>query len=245
MPASSYDQVRTRLVEHMKLLQVDYIDQLLIHWPGPENVDMSNPDSVASLSTWEHYEQHIATSWANMNRLLEEKLVRSIGVSNFYRKHIEHLLSLCKSQALHPPATLQLYVDATHPEFELVDFAHAHGIAVMAYRSLMFLPALAMAAEMGDATNDALQQYAKQVSAAAKLPDELSVAECVLAWLASRRVCPVVQASQSHLAANLRAVQLGASNAAAFSIDALPFAPSETADMCGAQDEYAAVFRSM
>lgn len=54
-------------------LQLDWIDQLLIHWPNPK-------------------QDRFVDAWRGLIRLKEEGLVRSIGVSNFKVSHLKRLL---------------------------------------------------------------------------------------------------------------------------------------------------------
>lgn len=62
---------------------VDYIDQILIHWPGVSRVAHNSPrHATERLSTWE-----------GLSQLKSEGLIKSLGVSNFEIHHLEHLLT--------------------------------------------------------------------------------------------------------------------------------------------------------
>lgn len=67
------DLVRDAFQRSAELLQLDQIDQLLIHWPNPQ-------------------QDRFVDAWRGLIRLKEEELVRSIGVSNFKSHHLQRLL---------------------------------------------------------------------------------------------------------------------------------------------------------
>jgi 2,5-diketo-D-gluconate reductase A len=67
-------EVETAWSKSANLLQVDYIDLLLIHWPNPK-------------------QDRYVDAWKGMIKLLEAGKVRSIGVSNFKPAHIDRLIA--------------------------------------------------------------------------------------------------------------------------------------------------------
>ena len=67
----NYSRARESVMEEMSLLGVEYLDLLLLHWPGGEGVE---------------------GAWRDLELLLEEGAVRAIGVSNFLQRHLERLL---------------------------------------------------------------------------------------------------------------------------------------------------------
>jgi diketogulonate reductase-like aldo/keto reductase len=66
-----YDTALAAFDEQLKALGLDYLDLYLIHWPTEKSGE----------------------SWKALERLYKEKRVRAIGISNFYRHHIDELLS--------------------------------------------------------------------------------------------------------------------------------------------------------
>jgi diketogulonate reductase-like aldo/keto reductase len=100
--------VRESLEESLEKLGLEYVDLLLIH----------RPLSDFNVETW-----HV------LEDLHEERLARSIGVSNFILKHLEAL----RETSTTVPAVNQVEF---HPFFyrkELLDYCHAHHILLEAY----------------------------------------------------------------------------------------------------------------
>ncbi|MBC2675488.1 aldo/keto reductase [Listeria booriae] len=66
-----YDETLRAFDTTLKKLQLDYLDLYLIHWPVLAYKD----------------------SWRAMERLYNEGLIKSIGVSNFHQHHLENLFA--------------------------------------------------------------------------------------------------------------------------------------------------------
>ncbi|GMH40838.1 hypothetical protein BSKO_08742 [Bryopsis sp. KO-2023] len=113
------DRVRPACVNILKDLGLKYLDLLLIHWPVT-----GNSGDVLKPSTGE--------TWQAMEKLVNEGLVSSIGVSNFSIKKIKDILELCRIK----PAVSQVEV---HPYFrndEMIEWCKAQDIHVTAYAPL-------------------------------------------------------------------------------------------------------------
>jgi methylglyoxal/glyoxal reductase len=92
-------------------LGLDYVDLYLLHWPVP---------------------QRRLESWRALERLLADKRVRAIGVSNFMRHHLEELLAAAQVV----PAVNQIELSPFLQQRQVRDFCRQHGIAVEAYSPL-------------------------------------------------------------------------------------------------------------
>jgi diketogulonate reductase-like aldo/keto reductase len=117
-----YDQALVEFEQSRQRLGVDYIDLYLIHAPWPWSEWQTNPD----------YSQGNIAAWKAMEKLYNEKKIRSIGVSNF---DIEHLEKLLKETTIVPHAN-QIPLWIGRPQKALRAFCESKGIAIEAYSPL-------------------------------------------------------------------------------------------------------------
>lgn len=94
----------------LEKLGLDYIDLYLIHWPAPAK----------------------GIAWKVLEEIYANKLVRSIGVSNYSVAQLEELLS----KATIPPAVNQVEFHPFSYRKELLDFCISKHIALEAYSPL-------------------------------------------------------------------------------------------------------------
>jgi diketogulonate reductase-like aldo/keto reductase len=92
-------------------LQMEYLDLYLIHWPYPEKTQ---------------------ETWTEMEGLLDDGLIKSLGLSNFRASDITDLLSYAR----HKPVYNQLELHPYFTQKELADFCTAHDIAVSCWSPL-------------------------------------------------------------------------------------------------------------
>lgn len=76
-----YDKTLRAAEKTLRDLGVDYLDLYLIHWPA-NRLQFGDKADALNLDTWRAFE-----------RLVDEKAVRSIGLSNFYVHHMEPILA--------------------------------------------------------------------------------------------------------------------------------------------------------
>lgn len=253
MPIGAYKEVRRRVERMLKEVGLERFDLLLIHWPGPESVDLSgDPSSLTEAAPLAWFKENIGEAWSNMLRLQNDGFTRHCGVSNFYTGHLEALKAACtakpsgepgKPEALPLPYANQLFIDVCHQEEELVASLLDAGIRVIAYRSLAFLPVLQMAKDMGDAGYEELEEMAKEMKLAS--PQQL-----VVAWLLKRGVSVIVgSSSANHMEENLKAAEVAqdldqkAMLSGIRELSGLDM--NETVEMCGGTDEYARSWREI
>lgn len=102
------DAVRKSIEESLRKLKTDYLDLLLIHWPVKDCVK----------DTWQVMEEFV----------LEGK-VRSLGVSNFNKRHLDDLLTYAKVC----PVINQIEVHPLMTQEENIAINHDLGIQVQAW----------------------------------------------------------------------------------------------------------------
>ncbi|MDN5627404.1 MAG: aldo/keto reductase, partial [Weeksellaceae bacterium] len=74
-----YDNTKKAFQESLDKLKLDYIDLYLIHWP-------------ANAKNFDNWQKTNAETWLAMEELQSEGKIKSIGVSNFWKEHLDALL---------------------------------------------------------------------------------------------------------------------------------------------------------
>jgi 2,5-diketo-D-gluconate reductase A len=108
-----YDSAQRAFEESLKKLKLDYVDLYLIHWPLPA-------------------QDRYVDTWRAFEKLQDEGLARSIGVSNFLIPHIERLLA--ETDVV--PAVNQIEIHPALQQQELRHFCLERGIVPEAYSPL-------------------------------------------------------------------------------------------------------------
>jgi 2,5-diketo-D-gluconate reductase A len=108
----SREGVRLAWERSVKLLDVDYLDLLLIHWPNPG------------------YGKFVE-AWEGMIELLEQGRVLAIGLSNFKIPHSEQIIATGVM-----PDVNQIQLSPFYPRHDVVEFHRAHGIVTEGWSPL-------------------------------------------------------------------------------------------------------------
>ncbi|KAI8377977.1 xylose reductase [Radiomyces spectabilis] len=129
------DNVRPALQKSLKDLNLSYIDLYLIHFPIP----LAYADIQKHALDWfEPGTQNmkierspLQETWREMERAVDDKLVRNIGVSNCNVQTILDMLTYAK----YKPATLQIEHHPYLQQNRLIKWVKSQGIHITAYSS--------------------------------------------------------------------------------------------------------------
>ena len=134
------ENVRPALLRSLKDLQLDYLDLYLVHFPISSKFIpfeeryppgwFSNPDDPHP--TVQEDPVPIIETWRAMEQLVEEGLVKEIGVCNFGTSLLRDL----NSQAKIPPSMLQVEMHPYLTQEKLLRFCKESEIAVTAFSPL-------------------------------------------------------------------------------------------------------------
>ena len=175
------DAVRQSIDESLAKLKTDYIDLLLIHWPVKDCV------------------KH---TWRVMEDYVRQGKVRSIGVSNFNRHHLDDLLSYAEIR----PAVNQIEVQPLMTQEENIAYNHSLGIQVEAW------------GPFGQGDIDVIGHPLLQ-SLAAKY--QKTASQIVLRWIIQRDLITIPRAKPNHFKENLDIMAFSLSNEDMQAISAL------------------------
>lgn len=118
-PDHGYEATYAAFRETLLLLETDYLDLFLIHWPNP-------------TSCRDHWQKANAGTWKAMEEFYAAGAIRSIGVSNFFPRHLEPLYQQAKTL----PMVNQISLSPGQTQQELVTYCHEHNMVVEAYSPL-------------------------------------------------------------------------------------------------------------
>lgn len=150
----------------LKRLNAPYLDLYLIHWPD------RNADYARVLD--------------GFKALLDQKKIRSVGVSNFTIEHLKHILPLAKERGI-PIVNNQVEYHPGLNQQALLDFCNKNNIVVTAYSPLGRAKWL---------NNSVLKKIGKS--------HQKSPAQVALRWALQKNMVVIPKASQpNHIDQNL------------------------------------------
>ena len=149
--------------ESLAKLKTDYVDLLLIHWPVKDCVK----------DTWQVMEEYV-----------RKGVVKSIGVSNFNRHHLDDLLSYAEIR----PIVNQIEVHPLMTQEENIAYNRELGIQVEAW------------GPFGQGDIDVLGNQLLKTLAAKY---EKTAAQIVLRWIVQQGLITIPRAKPNHFAENL------------------------------------------
>ncbi|XP_061184500.1 aldo-keto reductase family 1 member B7-like [Saccostrea echinata] len=124
--------VRVNFFKSLQNLNCEYIDLYLIHWPFGFEDDASEAFPMDDKGYARFSDHDYMDVWTEMEKLVDEGLVKAIGLSNFNKSQIERVLQNCRIK----PCNLQIEVHPYLSNKKLIDFCSSKGISVTAYAPL-------------------------------------------------------------------------------------------------------------
>ena len=179
-------------------LRLDRLDLYLVHWPFPNHhapfasPEDRNPDSRPYL-----HEEFMAT-WRAMERLVDEGLVRAIGVSNVTIPKLDLVLR----DARIAPVVAEMELHPSFQQGELFQYCLDHRIQPIGYS-----PLGSPARPERDRTDDDVDDLSMDVVRAIAQEHGIHPAEVALKWAVQRGQIPIpFSATPRNYLSNLRAV---------------------------------------
>ena len=123
-----YNETFTQMDRVLSDLQMDYVDLLLIHWPGTPH-SSSDPACQGDPSTWHSCRQSV---WKALETLFNSSKALAIGVSNFEKNHLEDILMM---NSMIPSVNQVEYHPYWH-EDDLVEYCKSKNITFNSYSPL-------------------------------------------------------------------------------------------------------------
>lgn len=116
-----HDNVRVAAERSLERLNTDYIDIYMIHWPR-----------VSADSTPEEWKSLQRETYLALEELVEEGIIKAIGLSNFLPHHLENIFSFCNIV----PVVDQLELHLGYMQERAVNYAVEKGMRVEAWSPL-------------------------------------------------------------------------------------------------------------
>lgn len=105
-----YDSAMRAFDRSLELLQLDYVDMYMIHWPTS-------------------FDWRSGETWKALRELREDGRVRTLGVCNFMPEHLDRLFD----ETGEYPTVNQIELHPTWQQRDVVEYCRARNIAVEAY----------------------------------------------------------------------------------------------------------------
>ncbi|CAK9787048.1 putative aldehyde reductase i [Cutaneotrichosporon oleaginosum] len=196
------EHVSLAIKDTLKNLGLEYLDLYLLHWninwqvDAPEGVLPTREHTVKSEKSGKvlldvELSDDIMPTWREMEKLVDQGLVKSIGVSNLNIHRVKKLLK----EARIKPVTNQVELSIQCPQFELVDWLHKQNIQPQGYSPL------------GGAGGSALRENPEIKKIADK--HNVGVTTIMLSWLVKRGINPLPKScTPERIDQNLKIIDL-------------------------------------
>lgn len=129
----SYQEAKDKIDESLSLLNIDYIDLMLIHCPCPWNQFKKHSNALEN-NNWDGwkrygYEEENLQVYKALEEAVQAGKIKSIGISNFFNKDTENILKNCSIK----PVVNQINYHIGFEQNDIVQYCHDNDILIEAY----------------------------------------------------------------------------------------------------------------
>lgn len=182
--------------ESLKKLKTNYLDLYLIHFPVTFTLNEEKMPFFDENGFYVHEEYKIEEIWRKMEKLVEEGLTKSIGVSNFGINTLKRILKICKIK----PAVNQIEIHPYLQQKEMIDFCVKNDILIVGHSTLG-----------GSATKkeDAPVLLNDEVLNSISKKYKVTSSKIILSWLVQKNICVIPKSTKyDHLKDNFELIYL-------------------------------------
>lgn len=146
--------------DSLQKLRLDYVDLYLIHWPVAFKNMKENVWSQSEDEKTRYFDENVSLveTWKAMEKLVDLKLTRSIGISNFNVAQIDEILHNARIK----PVINQVELHPYFNQKDLKTYCAQHGIVLTSYCPLSNLnPSTGTDAKSSALHNPVIQELAQ------------------------------------------------------------------------------------
>ncbi|KAH9386342.1 uncharacterized protein NEMAJ01_1238 [Nematocida major] len=176
-----YDEAMRSVRESLSLMGEEYVDLVLIHWPGAKGVDLQSPKNKELRHG----------SYRALLELQEEGVVKNIGVSNFMCSHLRGLFEEFDKK----PQVNQIELSPTCYPKDVVEYCQSNRVVVQSYSTLARGLLLS-------------EEYLKSSAQLSRMKEKGSLANQILKWSMNKDCCVIPKSVHpARIAENFKALE--------------------------------------
>ncbi len=181
-----YELTTKSFLKHIEKMGLDYVDMCLLHFPEVSGLEDDDDETV--LKAFERRKG----AWRALEKLVDDGMIRNIGVSNYCVNHLEELFLYARIR----PVLNQLEIHPYFSQRPLVEYCQNKGIMVQSYGGLH---------PLGLLSDPLLRKLSKKY--------KVDQAKIVHAWMKQCNILIVCQSiNDDHIKSNLEETNIKLTN---------------------------------